>query len=302
MIDVLQPGLMTTIQDLGRRGFESYGVPRSGAFDPFLASIANKLTGNSIDESLLEFALAGPTLHFHSEAVIAIAGSGVEYELDGQAILPFRAITVAAGSVLRFVKIQGWYGYISIGGGIKSERILGSASTYIAGGIGACLRKNEKLEMGSASGKRFVLLESYWNFPEEPLLSLVPSQHTSHFNIRERQKITENSYKVDPQSNRMGIRLDGPALEAPILRRSTPTIPGSVQVPRSGSPIILGPEGPTTGGYAQLAVIARTSWTVLAGSNPGRKIRFEWTDRETAQKMWNYRQKLFNSPEAWRSL
>ena len=302
MIEVLQPGLLTTVQDLGRKGFESHGVPRSGAFDPFLASIANKLTGNRIDEPLLEFALAGPTLRFHTAAIIAIAGSGVEYELDGHVISSFHSVAVPAGSDLRFVKIKGWYGYISVGGGIKTIRVLGSSSTYVAGGIGARLKKNEKLEMGSTSAERFMLRDSYWNFPADPLVYLLPSQHTSRFNIRERQKITENSYKIESQSNRMGIRLDGPHLDAPVLRRSTPAILGSVEVSGSGAPIILGPEGPTTGGYAQLAVISRTSWTTLAITPPGQKIRFEWTDRETACKMWEYRQKLFTSPEAWQPL
>jgi antagonist of KipI len=299
MIQVLQPGLLTTIQDLGRRGFEQYGVPRSGAFDPFLASIANKLTANRLDQAVLEFALTGPTLQFQKDAVIAITGFGVEYDIDGEAIPAFHSIPVKSGSVLRFLKLKGWFGYISFSGGIDSERVLGSASTHVAGGIGKRLQKNQRIKIGSGSSERFALREPYWNFPEEPLLYLLSSQHTTRFNVREKQKITENSYKINAQSNRMGIRLDGPILDTPILQRSTPAIPGSVQIPQSGSPIILGPEGPTTGGYAQVAVITRTSWTSLAVSRPGADVRFEWTDRETACNMWHYREKLLSSQEPW---
>src|SRR5262245_56547377 len=115
MIEVLQPGLLTTIQDSGRKGYELYGVPRSGFFDPFLAGIANRLVGNSIDAPLLEFAMIGPTLAFHQACVIAITGLDVLYK----DVPLFRAFTVSKGSVLQFAGMKGWFGYIALAGGIR---------------------------------------------------------------------------------------------------------------------------------------------------------------------------------------
>jgi allophanate hydrolase subunit 2 len=97
----------------------------------------------------------------------------------------------------------------------------------------------------------------------------------------------------------MGIRLDGASLDGPVLRRSVPALPGALQVPRSGLPLVLGPEGPTTGGYAQLGMIARVSWTSLAAAPPGASVQFEWTNAERARTMWAERQKLFTMKEAW---
>ncbi len=282
MIEVLRPGLLTTIQDAGRRGFEAYGVPRSGVFDPFLAAVANKLVGNPLDTALIEFALVGPELRFHRNVSVAICGYGIHYEVNKTTFPVFGAFSVQAGSEFRFAGMKGWYGYIAVGGGIEGEKVLGSVSTYVAGGIGRRIQKDDRLKVGPATAQLFSLRSTHWSFAEESMLQLLPSQHTSRFNGKELQKIVEHPYRINSQSNRMGIRLEGLSVNPPSVRRSAPAIPGTVQIPRSGSPIILGPEGPTTGGYAQIAVLSRTSWTVLAATGPGKTIRFEWTDVDTA--------------------
>jgi biotin-dependent carboxylase-like uncharacterized protein len=299
MIEILQSGWMTTIQDTGRNGFQAYGVPTSGAFDPFLARVANKLVGNSFDQPFLEFAIAGPSLAFHVDAVMAVCGSGLIYELDGSRIPEFSAVRVRAGAKLNFVRMNGWYGYLAAAGGFDVDPILGSASTSLAAGIGKRLMKDDQLKVRSHSTELYSLRPGYWNYPQESVLHLLPSLHTSHFQERERRKIADHSYRISPQSNRMGIRFQGATLEAPSIRRSVPAIPGTVQIPRDGLPIILGPEGPTTGGYAQMAVISRLSWTVLAVQKPGETIRFDWLNVEDARRMWNFREKLLDSPEAW---
>lgn len=300
MIEVLQAGLLTTIQNGGRRGYEAYGVPRSGAFDPFLAAIANKIAGNSgTTTPLIEFALAGPTLHFYKDATIAIAGKGARFELDGEHVPVLRPLRVPSGSVLRFIGFQGWFGYISIQGGIRTERVLGSASTYVGGKIGKRLEKNEALKIGGKPGLPLVLKNGYWNFPEEPVVYLLSAPHTTLFKEEEIQQIAERDFTISLRSNRMGIRLDASGIAAPTIRRSVPVIPGTVQIPHSGDPIIVGPEGPTTGGYPQMGVISRTSWTTLAGIPPGQKIRFQWSDLQTARKRWEQREMLLHSPEAW---
>ncbi|MCI0412967.1 biotin-dependent carboxyltransferase family protein [bacterium] len=295
MIEVVQPGMLTTIQDSGRKGFEAYGVPVSGPFDPFLAAMANRLCGNPLDAPVFEFAMIGPTLHFHEKRIVALCGLSVQYELQGQTVPLLTSTEVPAESVLKFVSMEGWYGYLAIAGGIETESVLSSVSTYLAGGIGKRLEKGQMLKTGPEPGGGSALRSVSWSYPLEPVLYLLPAQHSSHFSARERQKIREHNYKISPQSNRMGIRLEGAAIDPPVIRRSAPALTGTVQIPRSGFPIILGPEGPTTGGYAQMGVISRASWTLLAGKRPGSAIRFEWTDPETARHWWNDRQDLLRA-------
>jgi antagonist of KipI len=295
MIEVVQPGLLTTIQDSGRRGFEAYGVPVSGPFDPFLAALANRLCGNDLNAPVLEFAMVGPTLQFHEKGRVVICGFGIQYELNGQRTPELTCMDVSGGSVLKFAGMQGWYGYLGVAGGIQAEtaeKVLSSVSTYLAGGIGKRLGKGQILKTGPEPAIRSALPSVPWSFPQEPVIYMLPAQHTSRFIDKERQKISEHSYKISPQSNRMGIHLEGATVDAPTVRRSAPALAGTVQIPRSGLPIILGPEGPTTGGYAQIGLISRTSWTVLAGKRPGSVLRFQWTDPETARATWSYRQDL----------
>lgn len=302
MIEILQPGLLTTIQDAGRRGYESYGVPRSGVFDPFLSDVANKLVGNPPGTPLIEFAMVGPNLLFHRKRRIAVSGFGIQYQSEGNNVESFRSVLIGEGAELRFVHMKGCYGYIAVAGGIQMNQILGSVSTYVAGGIGKRLTRGNALKVGEPFGPAYRLRSNYWDFPVEPVIHLVDAPHTSLFQDRERQRLCDHSYKISTQSNRMGIRLEGPVLAAPVIRRSVPALPGAVQVPRSGSPIVLGPEGPTTGGYAQMAMICRVSWTVLAARRPGEAIRFQWSAVEEARKMWAFRNQLLNTLDAWEPL
>jgi antagonist of KipI len=298
MIEVINPGLLTTIQDGGRKGHERYGFPQSGFFDPFQAAIANRLVGNALDAPLLEFALIGPTLRFLKQASVAVIGFDVDYECEKP--LPTNgAVLVKEGSVLRFVAMKGWFGYIAISGGILTEKILGSASTYFAGGLGVRLQKNSTILFGESNREVWRPREGRWNLPKKTDLQLLPAQNSSEFARSQLQKITNIEYRIHSQSDRMGIRLEGEPLEASNVQRSVPTLPGVVQIPGSGLPIILGPEGPTTGGYAQIGILSRTSWTILAGTRPGSKIRFAWGETNAARKEWNERQSIFTDPNAW---
>jgi len=300
MIEVIQPGLLTTIQDAGRKGYESYGIPHSGFFDPFLAAIANRLVGNPLDAPLLEFAMIGPTLVFHRPANIAVTGRSVEYECK-QLLPELSATAVHQGSMLQFVRMKGWFGYIAVSGGIAAKKMLGSVSTHFVGGLGKRLGKGDRLEFGKER-ESYELKSGYWAYPEDSVLHLLPGHHTSEFQPSDLQKITSHSYRIHLQSNRMGIRLEGDSIPSPILRRSVPALAGAVQVPGSGMPIILGPEGPTTGGYAQIGMLSRTSWTLLAGKKPGDSICFDWLDAGDARSMWQDRQNLLAHPDAWRRL
>lgn len=298
-INVIQPGMLTTIQDLGRNGYQAYGVPRSGALDPFLATIANKLVGNSPDTPILEFALVGPTLHFTKETWISIAAFSCEYSVDNDRCREFKAVRIPADSTLAFKGMDGWFGYLAFSGGIETDHMLGSASTYLAGKLGDRLQKGQVLTAGPASEAHFSVREGFLGFRASSILPILPSIHTDLFSEHERHKLVDEEYTITMNSNRMGIYLEGAPIEPPAVRRSVPAFPGAIQILPSHRPIILGPEGPTTGGYPQIAMLSKIGWTKLAQLRPGRKVRFEWIETEQAQRIWSYRNRILETAEAW---
>jgi antagonist of KipI len=299
MIEVLQPGVLTTIQDMGRNGYQAYGIPRSGALDPFLAAIANRLAGNPSHAPLLEFALIGPSLRFQQDCRIAVTGFGCEYQLDGKPVPEFTTVPVHAGSTLTFNRMEGWFGYLAFSGGILVPQVLGSASTYLAGKIGDRLTVQSKFDAGSSHGPCYSLRKGFLQFRGTNILTILPSLHTDQFTFRERRALIQEEYRISIHSNRMGIYLEGTAIHAPQVDRSAPAFAGAIQVPKSGRPIVLGPEGPTTGGYPQIAALSRISWTTLARIQPGRTLRLQWMEIEQARKIWKYRAQILTSREVW---
>ena len=302
MIEVLQPGLLTTVQDSGRRGHEAYGMPASGPFDPFLASVANKLVGNGLSAPVLEFALTGPSLKFDSDCRIALAALSAEYLLDGEPLSEFSAVPVRSGSVLRFVGMRGWFGYLAVAGGFDAPAILGSVSTYLAGKLGRRLEAGNLLQCGNPGRFTYRIRKESLGLRTTNIAGILPGLHTTQFSARDRHRLVESEYTVDIQSNRMGVHLRGVELVPPAVRRSAPLLPGTIQIPRTGQPLLLGPEGPVTGGYPQIAVLSRTSWTRLAGTRPGDAIRFEWMGVDQARQLWEYRNAIFQSEEAWQKI
>ena len=302
MIEVLSPGAFTTIQDLGRKGHEIHGMPPSGVFDPFLACIANRLVGNADESALLEFALTGPFLHFHSAARLALVAWEPRYILDGSPVPEFQSFVAPEGSTLEFKGMQGWYGYLGFAGGLVAKKVLGSASTYALGRIGARLGKGERLQCGTATRTALALRRESVGFRSVPVLRILRSLHTDLFSERDLDTLSSNEYRILQNSDRMGIALEGTPLPSPRLKRSAPAFPGSIQVLPSGQLLLLGPEGPTTGGYPQIAILAGVSWTTLAQAKPGSMVRVEWTTREHASQMIAYRNSLFQTEAAWQKL
>ena len=302
MIEVLQPGFLTTIQDSGRRGYEAYGMPGSGPFDPFFASVANRLVGNELNAPVLEFALTGPSLRFDREGWIAIAGNSVEYSLDGESIPEFSAIAAHPGSVLQFQAMRGWFGYLAVAGGFVAPPVLGSVSTYLAGKLGQRLQAGTELQFGVPGDQVYRIRKESLGLRTTNIVRILPSLHTEQFNARERLLLAESEYKIAPESNRMGIHLRGVEIPPPAVRRSAPVLPGTIQIQRTGQPIILGPEGPTTGGYPQIGMLSRISWTKLAETRPGGSIRFEWIDVAKARQLWEYRNSIFQLEDAWQRI
>lgn len=299
MIEVLQPGLLTTIQDLGRRNTVDFGMPPSGAFDPFLAEVANHLVGNRPNDAVVEFALIGPTLQFENDCWIAIAASRCIYTVEESTVPEFTAFRVAGGAILRFQSMAGWFGYLAVQGGIEAERVLGSVSCYVAGKIGMPLQKGHQLKSGKDGEIHLRIGSESVVGSAAGVLNILPAVHTSLFSTSDLQDLTRHPFLLWPQSNRMGIHLRGAAIHSPTVRRSAPALPGAIQVLPSRQLLILGPEGPVTGGYPQAAILSRTAWTELACTPPGHTVRLEWTDIERARQMLRHRRRIFVTSDCW---
>ena len=293
MIELLTPGAYTTVQDLGRKGHEIYGMPPSGAFDAYLASLANLIAGNNVNAAVLEFALAGPSLRFHADTVAALSAFGAVYLLNGSAVSGFRSFQAAAGSTLEFNGMQGWFGYLAFAGGLAVDLVLGSASTFVPGRIGKRLAKGDRLSAGAPAATTSELPQEAVPIGGRPVLQILPSIHTSLFAETSLRTLISSEFRILPNSDRMAIALEGAIIPSPRVIRSAPAFPGSIQALPSGQLLLLGPEGPTTGGYPQIAHLSRASWTTLAQLKPGRAVRFEWITREDARRRIEQRDAIF---------
>ena len=291
MIELLKVSSLLMVQDSGRRGYRKLGVPVSGYMDDYSARIANYLVGNSGDAPLLEFLLRGPTLRFNASAVFAVAGD-VDVRLNGVPIEPWTSHWAKRGDVLEVGTLRsGLYGYIAFAGGIKCEKFLGSCSTYAKANLGRPLRGSDKLTLGYAilSGKEGRRLPEELRpdySAEEITVSVVLGPDLDHFTEEGVRTFLSEAYTVTPESDRMGYRLDGMAIEhsekgAGIV--TGPLVPGTVQVPANGRPIVMMKDAQTTGGYARIGVVASAYLHRLAQLRPGFKVRFREMSVEEAR-------------------
>lgn len=285
--EVLEPGILTTIQDLGRYGFSHFGVPLSGALDSFSLRVSNLLVGNDEDEASLEITLTGLRIRALKEVVFAITGGDLSPTLNGESLEMWRTHLVVQDDVIAFKKVgAGCRAYLSAGGGFVVPKLMGSSSTYLSGKFGGLegrpLRRGDILcTSGSFSlGKLGLRFPSDWipSHEKEVLLRVIPGPQDHHFTEKGFQIFSSSSYEVTPQCDRMGVRLEGPKIE----RRSDVEesiiseglIPGAVQVPGDGKPIIILTEL-VTGGYTKIATIISTDLPRVAQLKPGDRVRFK---------------------------
>lgn len=303
MIELLSVPSLLTVQDAGRTGYRKLGVPVSGFMDDFSARVANYLVGNPGDAPLLEFLLAGPKLEFNASAVFAVAGDA-KVKLNGAPIEPWMSHWAKRGDTLEVGTLEsGLYGYIAFGGGIKCERLLGSCSTYPRAGLGRPLKAGERLSIGYAllTGRegRFLppkLRPDYSSNKVEVRVVLGPD--LDHFTEDGIETFLGSTYTVTPESDRMGYRLEGPVIEhsekGPDIVTG-PLVPGSVQVPGNGRPIVMMKDAQTTGGYARIATVISTDIHLLAQSRPGTKVRFREVTPDEARETLRRREKTLEA-------
>jgi biotin-dependent carboxylase-like uncharacterized protein len=266
-IEVIDPGLMTTIQDCGRPGWAHAGVPPSGAVDPRSLERGNRRVGNARFAAALEATLIGPKLRFHGTALVAVTGVAAETP----------AFQVRAGEELDVGRLTGGArAYVCVRGGIEAEPVLGSRSTDLLTGLGPPpLRTGDLLrvgpEPGSAPENVIADLDA-----QEPLLRIRPGPRTDWFADDALEVLLDNAWRVSPSSNRVGIRLEGPGLrrERTDELLSEGIVTGALQVPLSGPPILLLNDHPTTGGYPVLAVVLTDDLPRAGQLRPGDRVRF----------------------------
>lgn len=304
-LKVLRPGVLVTVQDLGRRGLQHLGVVQGGAMDPASHRIANALVGNRADAATLEIALSGPELLLGCDALIALYGARFAAEIDGAPLPQSRPLLARSGARLRIGSVEaGCFGYLALAGGMEIEPTLGSRSTYLAGGFGGW--RGKSLERGAvvalASDAESLALARFerltarqrsravargattrWSVPavtlpehDEPVIRAVDGVHAALFDEAVRAAFFAERWRIAPDSNRMGYRLFGPhvALAHPTEILSQPTCLGTVQVPPGGQPIVLMADHQTTGGYPRIAEVIAADAPSLAQLRPGAWLRF----------------------------
>lgn len=286
MIEVLNPGLFTTVQDLGRTGYGHLGVPEAGAADAFSLRVANRLVGNPDGAAALEMTSRGAQLRFGSDAAIALTGGILDANLDGEPVPLYQTLTVKMGAVLECGAVtQGWRSYLAVGGGLKVEPVLGSASADSLSGLGpAPLVVGQHLEIGPPSPAPGHYLRSPPSYGRPMTLRVLPGPQQDWFKAEARGLIATGAFKVLPQSDRTGVRLEGPALERGREQElpSMGMVTGAVQVPSSGRPIVLLANHGATGGYPVIANVISADLGVLAQLAPGAAVHFSEVSRAEA--------------------
>ncbi|MEW6045430.1 MAG: 5-oxoprolinase/urea amidolyase family protein [Bacillota bacterium] len=291
VVEVLQPGLLTTVQDRGRRGYQKYGVPPAGAVDEYALRVANCLLGNPDHEAALEATLLGPTLRFEQAGWIAITGADLGARLNDAEVPLWETIPVAEGDILSFDRARwGMRAYVAFAGGIDLPVVLGSRATYARARLGGLdgrpLQKGDRLPVrGGACSRRRLPQEWVPRYGLEPI-RVVLGPHQDRFTEEGLRAFLSGEYRVLPDSDRMGLRLEGPRVEhvrgADII--SGPVCTGAVQVPGNGQPIVLLADRQTTGGYTQIATVITADLYRLGQARPGDAIRFEACSLQQAQR------------------
>ena len=294
-ITILSPGMLTSVQDLGRIGYQQYGVSVSGVMDPRSASIANILVDNDEGEAVLECTMMGPHIRFDAPNIIAITGSDLGATLDGQSIDTYRAVPVNAGQTLRFTMLRtGCRAFVAFAGGLDIPTVMGSCSTDMKAKIGGYQgRKLQKDDVIAFRAPRTDLknLSLRHISPEfvpraEYKLRVVLGPQDDAFTELGIMTFLSSVYTLTPEFDRMGCRLDGEPIEhikdGNII--SDGITFGAIQVPSAGKPIIMLADRQTTGGYTKIANVISADFRILAQLKMGDRVRFEKVSITDAQE------------------
>jgi len=309
VIEILTPGILTTVQDRGRLGFQSLGIAESGAMDTFSFVAANRLVGNPDNSACLEITLAGPKIRFLRPTWGSLTGAHLSAHLNQYPLNPGTTFKAETSDLLTFgPRLYGMRAYLAVAGGFDVPVILGSRSTYVyaefGGYEGRPLRKGDILSaftQEDGNGSAFVELPAEFQIGigkcDSFRIHVIVGPHEDRFTPEGLQTFLNSRYVVTSDSNRMGYRLKGPK----ITHRDTPVVVseatplGAVQVPGQGTPVILLRERGTTGGYTKIACVIRRDLDILAQIFPGEGIFFHPVDLSEAHRLDQKRWEAFES-------
>jgi len=312
-IQVLKPGMMTTVQDLGRPGWQRFGVTPGGAADACALRLANLLAGNSEGAAALEITAVGPTLRFTEETLVAVAGADFDASVNGVRLPAWRPVRLAAGTELAIGAARaGFRCYLAVAGGLAVPRVLGGRGTHLAAGFGGfdgrALRAGDVLKIGpsTAWAKRLTLTlagtdamsAARWEvgamvrprYQPEPVVRVMRGPQWDAFSAKAQARFLGERFTVDMRSDRMGLRLT--AAGEGLLGESLPEIlsegvtAGTVQVPPDGQPIVLLAERQTVGGYPKIAVVAGVDLPLLAQLRARDTVASAEISIAEAQELW----------------
>ena len=299
-IKILDAGLLTTVQDLGRYGFQRYGVSASGVMDEYSAKIANKLVGNKVGEAVLETTLKGVQIEFLQSTAVAITGGNCDVTLNGTKIELWQSYLVNRGDILKMgICRSGLRNYLAFAGGIDVPIIMNSKSTNLKAKVGGFngrkLMTGDILSVGVGSLEAPLTLNKHYipTYSKDIKVGVILGQQDDHFTEAGIKTFLNETYTVTQESDRMGIRLSsvsGATIEhkngADII--SDGITFGAIQVPGSGQPIVMMADRQTTGGYTKIGNVISSDLAKLAQATPGTKVKFvEYTLEQAVQAIKN---------------
>ena len=302
---IKQPGTYSTVQDLGRFGYQRYGVPSSGAVDRFATKVVNVLLGNHENSAVLEMTISGPIIEVLIPCTLAVTGANMPIKVNGTPVDNWSSFAVVKGDVVSIGYAEGGCrAYLGVNGGIDVPVIMGSRSCYTDGRLGghegrplvagdilaSCEQQKENFKRRIVPVAYRPTYSTHWE------LRAIPGPQDDYFD-QGMELFFSQKFTVTPQANRMGYRLKGPKIERkktmPASIISEPSLPGGVQVPEGGDPIILLAEQ-TVGGYAKIATVIREDITKIAQAMPGDTLRFRKVTIEDARDIERKNKELFS--------
>lgn len=309
-MNILRSGMLTTIQDLGRWGYQKYGILVGGAMDTDAARLSNRLVGNDESEGVLEITLIGPVIRFTEDALIALCGADLTPLIDNCPMPMGRPVYVSAGTTLRFGQPKrGCRTYLAVSGGFDIPQVMGSKSTYLQAHLGGYkgrpLQKGDILSLCGltpAGEKILSHLKPLGNVKTVPWYIMEPSVYHGKpqairltkglqydaFATVSQGDLVKKEFTITVQADRMGYRLEGPSLQLkePQEMISEAAVFGTMQVPGNGNPIILMADHQSVAGYLKIGQICLADLPALAQCGPGTKLHFALITTEEAEKLW----------------
>ena len=313
-LTILRPGLLTTVQDLGRTGYQKAGILVSGAMDTVALRVGNLLVGNAQGAAGLEITLSGPRIRFEADHIIALTGAHLSPTIDGRPAPRNRLLAVRAGAELAFGAAEnGCRAYLAVSGSFDLPRVLGSHATYLRAGLGGlhgrALRAGDVLHGAGPTDVGLCLRQTLPAFTDaarwvaapwsvepafdqtsrqKPVVRAIVGPEYGQFSVASQQAFWSEQFTVTAAADRMGYRLSGPALqrlEEVELLSSAVTF-GTVQVPAGGQAIVLMADHQTTGGYPRLAQVISVDFSILAQLSPGQAFHFQEVSLAEAQALY----------------